>query len=198
MLETSEFLGSHRYDEPEDLAARVGKCDPPIGVSLFSGAGGFDLGFAQAGYDVRVMVESNQECADVLRLNEEYFDDHTKPVIFERDIQDVATFEILEAAGVGVGGVSVVYGGPPCQGFSHIGKRVDMMAMPEEGNPQFHMAAKPGTIEHPEFFRDRHDLNAPDQVTFDAFGDDPETLDEYIEQIIQDGAADLGGDRGDV
>lgn len=119
MLENSQFLESHQYDKPEQLEERIGKCDPPIGVSLFSGAGGFDLGFAQAGFDVRVMVENEETACETLRMNMDAFDDHTEPTIIEDDIREVETGEILEAAGVGVGGVTAVYGGPPCLPEGH-------------------------------------------------------------------------------
>ena len=73
------------------------------------------------------------------------------------------------------------------------GKRVDVMGMPEEGNPQLHIGAKPGGIEHPEFFRERHDLNEPDQATLNAFGNDPKTLDELLEQVLQEGIGSVDG-----
>jgi len=47
--------------------------------------------------------------------------------------------------------------------------------------------AKPGRVTHPEWFRERHELNAPEQKTFDAFGDDDvESLDDLLEQAIQE------------
>lgn len=273
MLETSQFLGTHGYEEPEDLQARIGYGDPPTHVSLFSGIGGFDLGFAQAGFKNLVAVEADEHAAATFRHNlidgfEEHLEQDEPPVLMERDITKVATWEILEAAGAGVGEITAISGGPPCQGFSHIGtrdpddprnelylemvrivhqakpvtfvmenvpglatmhdgqaimevcdnfsaggyhvtwdilnaadygvpqhrkrvivtgKRVDVMGIPEEGNPQLHIGAKPGGFSHPEFFRERHDLTEPDQATLDAFGDGPETLDELLEQVIQEG-----------
>lgn len=41
-----------------------------------------------------------------------------EPVILERDLTTLTTKEILDAAELDVGEASVVYGGPPCQGFS--------------------------------------------------------------------------------
>jgi DNA (cytosine-5)-methyltransferase 1 len=114
MLETSEFLGTHRYQEPEDLQARVGYSDPPTHVSLFSGIGGFDLGFSQAGFKNLVAVEADQDAADTYRANlindcENYGQDEP-PVLMERDIRKVATWEILEAAGAGVGQITAISG----------------------------------------------------------------------------------------
>lgn len=38
-------------------------------ISLFTGVGGFDLGFARAGFETRVMVEFAKECCETLRAN---------------------------------------------------------------------------------------------------------------------------------
>jgi DNA (cytosine-5)-methyltransferase 1 len=68
-----------------------------------------------------------------------------------------------------------------------LGSRIDVAALPEEGRPQVHIGAKPGPVRHPDWFRDRHDLDDPDQATLDAFSDEPDTLDETLEQLIQEG-----------
>lgn len=47
-----------------------------------------------------------------------------EPVIFERDIKEVTTNEILEASKLEVGECSIISGGFPCQGFSAAGKRI--------------------------------------------------------------------------
>jgi len=278
MLQDSQYLGRYRYEEPEDLSARLGYSDPPTHVSLFSGIGGFDLGFAQAGFENLVAVECNQDAADTYRANLindcEKYGQEEPPVLLERDIQDIATWEILEAAGVGIGQITAISGGPPCQGFSHIGsrdkddprnelylemvrvvgqakpvtfvmenvpglvtmkdgkairevcekfrdcgyhvnwrklnaanfgvpqrrervfifgKRVDVAGLAETG-PQYHMAAKPGQINHPEWFREKHGLGAPEQATLDTFDDEPDTLDEVVEQAVQDGVLPDGSE----
>ena len=38
-------------------------------LSLFSGAGGLDIGFHQAGFDVQTAVEHDAACASTLRAN---------------------------------------------------------------------------------------------------------------------------------
>ena len=96
MLETSEYLGTRRYKEPEDLRARIGYTDPPTHISTFTGVGGFDLGFAQAGYETLVAIEPDQEAADTYRLNlvngfDEHLDQDFPPVLLERDIREIAT-----------------------------------------------------------------------------------------------------------
>lgn len=268
MIENSSPMGQFYYEDKEQIQERLGHRDPPIGVSLFSGAGGFDLGFAMAGFDVRVMVENNKESYDTLRLNMDAFNDHTEPTIIQKDIREVGTSEILEAADVGIGGVTVVFGGPPCQGFSvagnrdpedernalylemvrivHqvkpvyfimenvpglatmeggdvikrvcdefrqggynvmwdilnaadygvpqrrkrvfvMGRRIDVVTQPAFGNPQVHIGAVPGRVDHPDFFVEKHDLQPSEQASLDAFTNEPETVNEMLEQMIQNG-----------
>lgn len=144
MLETSQFLGTHQFEEPDGLRARIGYTDPPTHVSLFTGIGGFDLGFARAGFKSLVAVEANQEAAYVYQLNPidgDHLDQDEPPVLMERDIRKVATWEILEAADVGVGGIAAISGGPPCQGFSRIGKR-------EEDDPRNELYLEMARIVH--------------------------------------------------
>jgi DNA (cytosine-5)-methyltransferase 1 len=69
MLETSAFLGTQQYEEPTEVQQRIGYTDPPTHVSLFSGIGGFDLGFAQAGFENLVAVEADEHAADTFRRN---------------------------------------------------------------------------------------------------------------------------------
>ena len=248
-------------------------------ISLFTGAGGFDLGLAQAGFESRVMVEIAKDCVSTLKANwhwselqkrqkgevidgkyietgprwntkEEMKKDITwyhdrEPVIIKKDIRDVTTKEILEAADLDIGEASIVFGGPPCQGFSTVntsrtiddprnflfkefvrvvretlpklilmenvpgmisstkgrvmrevceelancgynitwnildavyygvpqyrmrillmGKRVDVMFLPEVGNPQLHMGGMPGKVTHPEWFVKQYGIKLTDR-----------------------------------
>lgn len=83
-------------------------------ISLFTGAGGLDLGFEAAGFETAVAVEMDSRCVQTLRANRPW------PVI-ERDIGHVTTEELLEAAGLAAGEADVLIGGPPCQPFSKSG-----------------------------------------------------------------------------
>jgi DNA (cytosine-5)-methyltransferase 1 len=91
------------------------KCYPVI--SLFSGAGGLDIGLEDAGFETRVCVEYDKAACQTLRLNRPAWK------VIEADICTVSTMEILDAAGLKPGEASLVIGGPPCQGFSNAGKR---------------------------------------------------------------------------
>ena len=89
----------------------------PIGIDLFSGAGGLSLGFEQAGFDVAAAVEIDPVHCAVHKFN---FPD---AAILSRSVEDVTGDDIREAAGIGDRPVDCVFGGAPCQGFSLIGHR---------------------------------------------------------------------------
>src|SRR4051812_45647553 len=83
-------------------------------ISLYTGAGGLDLGFEAAGFETSVAVECDPEAVATLRHNRSW------PVI-DRDIHTISSTEILETARLGVGDPDVLIGGPPCQPFSKSG-----------------------------------------------------------------------------
>jgi len=139
--------GFLRSVSEEDIARQTGRIVPgerPIAISLFTGAGGMDIGFSEGGWRTAVMVEYEKHACATLRANwtaagiadydrnsssprkpEDLAWYHKpEPVIFERDICTVSTQEILDAAKLRVGEAGMVMGGPPCQGFSIIGKRI--------------------------------------------------------------------------
>src|SRR6266404_8689767 len=97
-----------------DSAKLAGDMGRPKVVSLYSGAGGLDYGFEAAGFDTGVAVEMNHDACETLRRSRRW------PVI-ERNIFEVPTGEMLEAAGARVGEIDVLIGGPPCQPFSKAG-----------------------------------------------------------------------------
>ncbi len=86
-------------------------------ISLFSGAGGLDIGFENAGFEVVVAVEIDPSCCDTLHANKP-----NMPII-NKSVTDVTGQEILDIAGLKVGEAALVIGGPPCQSFSLAGLR---------------------------------------------------------------------------
>ncbi|MEX6777338.1 DNA cytosine methyltransferase [Limnospira fusiformis NRMCF6962] len=91
----------------------------PIAIDLFAGCGGMSLGLEAAGFDVAVAVEFDAVHCLVHHFNFPYC--HT----ICRDISKVTSAEILEQLQLKYQDtqVDLIAGGPPCQGFSHIGKR---------------------------------------------------------------------------
>lgn len=87
-------------------------------LSLFSGAGGLDIGFLQAGFDIRACVEIEPSYCATLTENlhsRAGFGPATQ--ILNQDIRsfDARPFRKM--------GIECVIGGPPCQTFSAAGRR---------------------------------------------------------------------------
>jgi DNA (cytosine-5)-methyltransferase 1 len=90
----------------------------PTAVDLFSGAGGLTLGLLAAGFDVRFSSDIDAACEATHLRNLPH-------VPFARaDVQELKPETILREAGLEPGGLDLLVGGPPCQGFSIIGQRV--------------------------------------------------------------------------
>jgi DNA (cytosine-5)-methyltransferase 1 len=123
-----------------------------IYVSLFSGAGGLDIGMERAGFHTVSVVELDADAAKTIALNRPYLAESAVP----RDIRSVSAQTLLEEGGrvldigrsLRAGEVDLVTGGPPCQPFSTAGKRgsvmdprgslfVDFIRIVEEIHPRF-------------------------------------------------------------
>jgi DNA (cytosine-5)-methyltransferase 1 len=89
-------------------------------ISLFSGAGGMDIGFHKAGFETAVAVEQDPSCCATLRRNMPTVN------VIEGDITKISTIEILRAGKMEPLEPALVIGGPPCQSFSLAGKRMGM------------------------------------------------------------------------
>jgi DNA (cytosine-5)-methyltransferase 1 len=87
------------------------------GMSLFTGAGGMDIGFERAGINIIVANELSKDAADTHASN------HPNVNLLRGDIND--HFETLREY---CGSIDVLFGGPPCQGFSVAGKMDPMMS----------------------------------------------------------------------
>jgi DNA (cytosine-5)-methyltransferase 1 len=89
-------------------------------VSLFAGAGGFCEGVRLAGFQVVCAVENDAAACKTHAAN------FPKVALFEGDIHRFLRDEKEGVPGrkeLLKDGVDLVYGGPPCQGFSQIGPR---------------------------------------------------------------------------
>jgi DNA (cytosine-5)-methyltransferase 1 len=83
-------------------------------VDLFSGVGGLSLGAARAGFDLSGAVEIDKHAIFSHELN------FPKSTHLQRDVSSLTANDILSACGVT--NIDCVVGGPPCQGFSTMGK----------------------------------------------------------------------------
>lgn len=83
-------------------------------VDLFAGCGGLTLGFEKAGFSVVGAFEFWDNAIDVYKKN------FNHPV-YKQDLSNVS--ESVEA--ISKLNVDVIIGGPPCQDFSHAGKRIE-------------------------------------------------------------------------
>ena len=93
------------------------KAHKPIGIDLFAGAGGMSLGFEQAGFDIAAAVEYDPIHCATHEFN------FPNCAVSCRNIADITGKHIRDSSRIGNAKVEVVFGGPPCQGFSMIGKR---------------------------------------------------------------------------
>ncbi|MDF2800674.1 MAG: cytosine methyltransferase [Anaerocolumna sp.] len=103
-------------------------------LDLFSGAGGFSVGMKNAGFNIVVSIEHDKQIAETYRYNNSeallIVDDIRNVKASEKDLvkptgNENNTFnnikQIFESKGLSC---DIVFGGPPCQGFSMAGKRI--------------------------------------------------------------------------
>lgn len=88
----------------------------PIAVACFAGCGGMALGFRQAGFSISGFVEIDDDARATFSAN------FPQAVPLACDVRDI-TAEHVRNWKSHIGDVSVLCGGPPCQGFSLAGKR---------------------------------------------------------------------------
>lgn len=86
-------------------------------VSLFSGCGGFCEGMKLAGFDIRIAVENDPHAALTYRYN------FPRTPLFNNDVATFANEDSGHDIAFNLRDIDVVFGGPPCQGFSQIGTR---------------------------------------------------------------------------
>jgi DNA (cytosine-5)-methyltransferase 1 len=83
-----------------------------IGVDLFCGAGGMTLGAKMAGVKVMFAVESDPHAAKTYSIN------HPEVTVYSKDIRTLKRIPISQR-----GQPTILFGGPPCQGFSTSNQR---------------------------------------------------------------------------
>ncbi len=90
-------------------------------ISLFSGAGGLDLGCEAAGFNTAGVVEMDEMARSTMLANRaEFFPELSDDAVLA-DILEVDPSDLLDRAGMRPGEVSLLHGGPPCTPFSKSG-----------------------------------------------------------------------------
>ena len=77
-------------------------------ISLFSGCGGLDLGFEQAGFDIPIANEFDKTIWETFKVN------HPATKLIEGDMRNITETDFPD-------NVDGIIGGPPCQSWSEAG-----------------------------------------------------------------------------
>lgn len=123
-------------------------------IALFSGCGGLDLGFSQAGFSIAWANEYDKN------IWETYEKNHIDTILDKRDIRNISTKEIPDCIGI--------IGGPPCQSWSEAGTQkgieddrgqlfLDYIRILEDKQPLFFLAENVSGMlhkKHSEAFSD--------------------------------------------
>lgn len=93
-------------------------------VSMFSGAGGLDLGFEQAGWTRRFASDLDADAVATLRANAKPQD---REAVGQDDIRNLTGPDVLARAGsLAKGDLDAIVGGPPCQSWSSAGHQMGL------------------------------------------------------------------------
>lgn len=91
----------------------------PTAIDLFAGAGGMTEGLRKAGFQSVLANEYDEMAGLTFQTN------HPDVPLLVKDVKTLSVDEVLERTGLAVGELSLISGGPPCQGFSLAGPRFD-------------------------------------------------------------------------
>jgi len=128
-----DLAGAHRMRQSSNAVRQTEGMEVGAAISLFSGAGGLDLGVEQAGFRTAVAVEWDDDAADTMEKNSTAFFPNLREVL-RADLyplaagteRGVTTAEILRAGGFGHRDrPDLLVGGPPCTAFSKSGFWLD-------------------------------------------------------------------------
>ncbi|MGO9761047.1 MAG: DNA cytosine methyltransferase [Solirubrobacteraceae bacterium] len=83
-------------------------------LDLFCGAGGLTEGLKQAGFEVIGAIDNAPLAVEAYEMN------HRATRVWSRDIRRMSPLELAVALGIKPGGLDLLAGCPPCQGFSSL------------------------------------------------------------------------------
>ena len=89
----------------------------PLAIDLFCGVGGMSLGFEQAGFKVVAAYDAEQ------RNVENYGSNFSDVTVLKQNLSRVTGDQLRSSSGLGRRSLDLLFGGPPCQGFSFGGKQ---------------------------------------------------------------------------
>lgn len=148
-------------------------------IDLFAGAGGMTQGFKSTGrFRTVAAVEKDQHAAATYALN------HSSDAIFAGGIEEWLADGAVPKA-------DVVIGGPPCQGFSALGKQDEL----DERNFLWERYAETIAVAKPKYFvleNVRQFLKSPQYAEFESRTAPGGSLEEYELQPYLLNAADFG------
>jgi DNA (cytosine-5)-methyltransferase 1 len=98
---------------------RINKPQKIIGVDLFSGVGGLSLGARWAGIDVSYAVELDVSAASTYKSN------HPECTLINDSIENISKKDIK------IESPFILFGGPPCQGFSSSNQKTRTLKNPK-------------------------------------------------------------------
>jgi len=101
-------------DTEDELLAFAPSLSRPLAADLFCGAGGLSLGLSEAGFDVILAVDHDEEALETHRA-------HHPGLSVNWDLSDADVVERV-AGIIRRCGIALVAGGPPCQPFSRAGR----------------------------------------------------------------------------
>jgi len=94
--------------------------DAPVVIDLFSGAGGMSLGFRAAGCRILAGIDEDDVANATFQENFTRLQEDNPPFVPPPGEGDLLEFDLDGIPGGS--GVDILIGGPPCQGFSRIGR----------------------------------------------------------------------------